>query len=401
MKILYEQLLVDQLQKLMKASTERIWIASPYIGGISAISRVLGNKWQTPSEISVRLLTDLSVCSQISFKTLETFFKSGKVNTLRGLHAKIYVIDDSVIIASANLTETAFSRRYEMGVLLEGQEAKEAIARFDLWWKEKSTPVSLQMIKEIESRCAPEPTQPQDGNGLANLWNLPPQPNANPISSGQGKLGDFDFFVECYKHLSGIYTRRCQRIAPNIPIFLEIDGLLDYLFHHDGQPSYEYARTANNTILPPRTITNIDAEIIRCAENYNRWVDAGNDISWRWDRSQIIQNLLSHEAVLLINRKGLREVLDCLNCMNSRPGNKEGFLKPENNKLIDIRRNLNMLLHGEDDIKIRMVRCKKALKHFGDSSVQELVGFYFPDQYPLRNGNSNAGLRYFGYDVSI
>ncbi|MEE7626630.1 phospholipase D family protein [Methylobacter sp. Wu8] len=400
MKILYEQLLVNELRKLMDASKERIWIASPYIGGICAISRILGNRWQTAPEISIRLLTDVYECSQISFETLEAFYKSGSIQTLRGLHAKIYIIDDSAIITSANLTEAAFSRRYEMGVLLQGQEAKEAIAQFDLWWKKKSTSVSLKMIKKIESKCAPESTEPRDGSGLDTLWDLPPQKKDKLTSSGQGKLQDFDYFVACYKDLSDIYSSY-QRILPSIPIFLEIDGLLDYLFHEDSQPSNKYARTEGNTILPPRTIKNIEAEIFRCAKKYKKWVDAGKDISWRWDRSQIIQNSLSPKAVLQIDWNGLRKIADCLNCMNSRPGNKEGFLNPENNNLDNIRRNLYMLLHGEDDIKIRMVKCKKALKYFGDSSVQELVGFYSPEKYPLRNGNSNAGLRYFGYDVSI
>jgi len=174
LKILYEQLLVNELRKLMDASKERIWIASPYIGGICAISRILGNSWRTSPKISIRLLTDLDECSQISFETLETFYKSGSIQTLRGLHAKIYIIDDSVIITSANLTEAAFSRRYEMGVLLQDQEAKEAIAQFDLWWKQKSSSVSLKMIKKIKSKCAPESTEPRDGSGLDTLWNLPP-----------------------------------------------------------------------------------------------------------------------------------------------------------------------------------------------------------------------------------
>lgn len=400
MKILYEQLLVNELRKLMDKSKERIWIASPYIGGIYAISRILGNRWQTAPEISVRLLTDLCECSQISFETLEAFYKSGSIQTLRGLHAKIYIIDDSVIITSANLTEAAFSRRYEMGVLLQGQEAKEAIAQFDLWWKKKSTSVSLKMIKEIKSKCAPESIEPSDGSGLDFLWDLPEQKRNKPTSSGYGKLQDFDYFVSCYKDLSDIYSS-CQRIMPSIPIFLEIDGMLDYLFHHESQPSNEYARTNDNAVLPPRTIENIEAEVIRCAKKYKKWVDAGHDISWRWDNSQRIQRNLSPKTVFQIKREGLREISDCLNCMNSYAINKEKFLNPQNNKLKDIRSNLNLLLHGEDDIKIRMVKCKKALNYFGDSSVQELVGFYFPERYPLRNMNSNAGLRYFGYDVSI
>jgi hypothetical protein len=41
----------------------------------------------------------------------------------------------------------------------------------------------------------------------------------------------------------------------------------------------------------------------------------------------------------------------------------------------------------------------RALAFFGTSSVQELLGSYYPDEYPIRNSNSDAGIRFFGYRV--
>ncbi len=58
------------------------------------------------------------------------------------------------------------------------------------------------------------------------------------------------------------------------------------------------------------------------------------------------------------------------------------------------------LLHGKENILIRMHKCEKNLQYFGTSATQELIGFYYPEDYPIRNTNINSGLRLFGYKVS-
>ena len=401
MKTLYEQSLVSELRKLMNSSKKRIWIASPYIGGIAAVSRILGKKWEVASDISVRLLTDLDECTRISFETLMHFYKVGGIKNLPALHAKMYVVDDNVIVTSANLTEAAFGRRYEMGVLLEGDEAADAISQFDLWWK-KSMTVPLMDIKRLESKCAKGEPDPVPGKSLSSLWRLPPAAAKKVKLSGQGKLEDFDYFVHCYNDLAEVYSRH-QRLRPEMPINLEIDGMLDYLFHHEKHPSSVYGRVPGKTPITPRKVRQLDAEVQRWAERYRNWAvaDTKHEILWRLDRSKLIQEKLSPKSVLHISRRDLGEIADCLNCMNSYEINKTRFLNPANNSLKDVRANLHMLLHGEEDIKARLVKCRDSLKYVGDSSVQELVGFYDPVTYPIRNGNSNAGLRFFGYEVSI
>jgi hypothetical protein len=48
----------------------------------------------------------------------------------------------------------------------------------------------------------------------------------------------------------------------------------------------------------------------------------------------------------------------------------------------------------------RMENCKAALHGFGRSSIQETMGYYFPNDFPQRNQNVNAELLFFGYKVS-
>jgi hypothetical protein len=75
------------------------------------------------------------------------------------------------------------------------------------------------------------------------------------------------------------------------------------------------------------------------------------------------------------------------------------FLNPANNDIKKIRTAWKVLLHGKDKPEQRMQECNDALQFFGTSSVQELLGWYYPDTYPIRNSNSDAGLRFFGYRV--
>jgi hypothetical protein len=58
------------------------------------------------------------------------------------------------------------------------------------------------------------------------------------------------------------------------------------------------------------------------------------------------------------------------------------FLNPANNDIETIRRAWKILLHGQDKPEQRMQECNDALHFFGTSSVQELLGWYYPDDYP-------------------
>lgn len=82
------------------------------------------------------------------------------------------------------------------------------------------------------------------------------------------------------------------------------------------------------------------------------------------------------------------------------PLTKSKFLNPKNNDIETICSAWEKLLYGSAPLQARMSECKNTLKYFGNSSIQELIGFFDPEKYPLRNANSNAGLRFFGYDIS-
>lgn len=93
MNILTGQNLIDTLRNLCDNVKRRLWIASPYIGSLNSVTKILGGKWLKDSNVSVRLIADLKELSRLSIDTISAFENRGVVKSLRGLHAKIYIID--------------------------------------------------------------------------------------------------------------------------------------------------------------------------------------------------------------------------------------------------------------------------------------------------------------------
>ncbi|PIV58200.1 MAG: hypothetical protein COS14_10860 [Bacteroidetes bacterium CG02_land_8_20_14_3_00_31_25] len=93
----------------------------------------------------------------------------------------------------------------------------------------------------------------------------------------------------------------------------------------------------------------------------------------------------------------MRIVLDQLNGLGSYPWNKDKIIN--NNSLKELRHALNVLVNSKQLLAARMTDCNN-LKGLGSSSMNEILGFTYPNEYPLINKNSNSGLRFFGYNIS-
>lgn len=403
MKILTGQKLIDTLRKLCDKVDHRLWIASPYIGALNSVNKILGAKWLKESKVNIRLITDVQELRKLSKETISTFENRGMVKSLRGLHAKIYIMDDNVLLTSANLTATAFSKRYEVGCLLRKSGAKNTISIYESWWKDEAEKLPFKWWNNLKDKDGGnESSEDKEGKGLPNLWNLPKSPRK--IKKAESSKGFLDYisFCERYADFRSKYVE-IQRIKKDIPINLEVDGFLDYLFHHDEQPSKKYGKLKGRSIKKPRTLDHSEKikQIKKYSRSFKNWVEDGNDISWRLKTSKFIRSKLNKSSIKSINRNDIVDIANKLNCMNSLPLNKARFINPDNNNLQTIRNAWYILLHGDEDLQVRMTKCRDMLNWFGNSSVQELLGFYFPNKYPIRNSNVNAGLRFFGYDVSL
>jgi phosphatidylserine/phosphatidylglycerophosphate/cardiolipin synthase-like enzyme len=169
MTIVQEQSLISTLRDKADSVSVRLWLAAHYIGEPSSIRKILGTRWLRDRSVSVRLLIDSTHLESVDTATLQLFRNRGEVRVLAGLHAKLYICDDVCFLTSANLTETAFGRRYEIGAMLDGPQAIEVVEVFERWW---TIGIALDPLN-ASSDGTREP-----GTALGQLWTMPNDPDA-------------------------------------------------------------------------------------------------------------------------------------------------------------------------------------------------------------------------------
>lgn len=399
MKNLTGQELVDTLRKTCDKATKRLWVASPFVGHWATIRRILGRKWIDDPGFSVRLITDMLNANNFNYETLKYFYNRGAIKEIKGLHAKIYIIDNDALITSANLTNTAFSKRYEVGVFLYNGEAKEIIDLYKNWWEKIANDIPSNWLPKIARKHTKTEKEETSEQPLKTIWNLPPDPGS-PGKTLTQRFLDYESFCSTYKDFASIYAK-IQRIWPERPLYFETDSFLNYLFHHaPGLPTKKYYK------IKPRVLDKEEKrnEIEKYAKLFKKWILDGSEgieaEHWREEHAQTVKDLLDRNNIEKLDIKRIKQVADCLHCLNSMPIQKHKFLNPNNNDIGTIKAAWKDLLYGNEPLPVRMNNCKGKLHSFGRSSIQEILGNYDPNEYPIRNANCNSGLRFFGYEVS-
>ena len=390
MKILSEQNLIDKIHSAFIKAKSRIWIAVPFIGNVEQVSRIMGTNWRFNPHIDFRLLTDIRNTAYINKETYDLFKSKATIKTLAGLHAKIYILDDTVFITSANLTGAAFSKRYEIGVQVDKSE--ETVNTFEHWWNIDKEVTATWSPKAITRKDQNGEAEESDTENLGVLWKLP---KINILGS------DFrDYFqtLEFYNDFKKIYEQYGERLSVGLSLYQEVDLFFNYLFHEESQPSKPYYTEREPQYLSQTQRISLFKRYFR---SYTKWLDT--DTTYFTNRLRDISHIktkLTEKNIDSIDREDIRSIVNCLNCMNSLPLNKVKFLNPDNNTVDDIIKYWKVLLFdAETDITQRMQICKNGLYSFGKSSIRELIAYHKPNEYPIINTNSNSGLRFFGYDV--
>jgi PLD-like domain len=353
---------------------------------------VLGRAWWDKDGLDVRLITDPDE-RQPNRDTALRFAERGKIKTLRGVHAKLYIVDKGVLMTSANLTSAGFSRRHEAGLILKGEAAQSAILLFEKWW-DMAIDLSKERVLRLPRRGLL--TTGEDARlGLPEPTELPADPGDFGGEVFLGTFGDYPEFLDCYGQLVQAYTS-LPRVWPGLPIYLETDAFLDYLYHHDGKPSQKFKAKRRQLSAKQQ-----EAEIRKYALTFQSWATGRKDDKrWRLSNANAIHHILSPANIDHLDRAKIREVAGRLNCMgDNRVLNR--FLKHPRNTTKNVREAWRGLLYGHHKTlpTDEMAACASSLFGFKRSSVQELLGWYWPAKFPLRNLNVDSGLRFLGYDV--
>lgn len=330
--------------------------------------------------VNCRILTDIDA----GFIREDTFKEFKKYNvemkSLRSLHAKIYIVDDWCLVTSANLTGTAFRCRHEIGI--STSDSKEIIATFERWWKKAKAVSNLPQKKNTGL------INYQDGTTFPPLFNLPQYNHA------QDK---YNLKCEYYKQFAAQYeqtTGRNERMVRNgFSLLQEIDYLFNYLYNdHPSRPS--------NNCSTPRSVSDDkrQKEIIKYFELMSKHYEESQQI-YRVQDSEEIQSRLSPNKIDRLTWDDVREVLKRLHCLKSRSYYVDKFINSGHNNLRTVRATWKALLHTGPITMHKIKKATNALYAFGESSAQEIIGWYYPNDYPLINSNSDCGMRFFGYNV--
>lgn len=387
--ILHNQKLVDELRKAFDKAKYRIWIAVPFIGSWKYVERILGNNWMTKKNIDFRLITDTRNENFIFSDSLDIFRKCGEIKTLAGLHAKVYIIDDFILVTSANLTDAAFSKRFEIGTLFINQ--KHVLQVFNEWWNE-AVDIKPDWQPTINKGQKNKEPDEKDSERLKTRWKLP------KLSYKHKYYTEYAMIVKLYSDFAKLYEQNVGRIIPKLTLYLEVDSFFNFLFHqHPEKPSNQYYK------LPFRKLDKNHQvnELKKYFKQYENWLISNKSFEvYRIDRMKTINKKLSKSNIDKLIYKDIEKIVDCLHCMNSLPLNKSRFLNPKNNSLDIIKTQWKNLLHNNSvGIPERMSQCNKSLNYFGKSSIRELIGWYYPNDFPIINTNSNSGMKFFGYDI--
>lgn len=380
----------DSLAKILRSHCDsvkhRIWICTPFIGSIKDILRIIGGSWKR-GDIDFRVITDIET-GFIRQDTFDEFIENhpNSIRTLKSLHAKIYIVDDWCLVSSANLTGTAFSKRYEIGT--DDVNISEVETFFNSLWENKKT----QLVTSWSKGKKQSQIEFEDGGvGYAKLTNLP------TYSAGMGKMDKYLAQCSKYKTFAKNYekfTGRCRDMVDDgFALLQEVDYLFNYL-EHVVCVSKELTKVQQRTESTKNSLIKKYFKEISTHYEQNR-----NYELRRINSAKLVKKLTSPSRIKTISAKEVRTVLDTFNCFGlgtDMHGHASKFISE--NSLDDIRSHWDALLNHGDITGEKVYECRK-LRHCGDSSISELIAWRFPDKYPIMNTCSKKGLWFFGVDV--
>lgn len=337
----------------------------------------------------------------------------------KSFHPKLYIFGDRVaFVGSANLTRSALLTNQEIMVSIEPEDPRfsELASLFTDYWNEAQvlTPDNLATYTEIYKKHSraindisfiDEETESKVGKSVF--------PN---IDRGKKKKSKENIFLDNYRKtyqesvaafekIKSIYDQKQRRKIEScqIPLRLEIDSFFSFVRDvHAIQETWkdvplgwseERQRVLSDQIDEwfNTEWSHFDETI--CNENYPK----------------IVSVLGSTETIDAASFNEIVEALVVLHSFHDRlrffPGGLETLLKTfrSSNDLDDVKSSIKHLLYGRGDIVKRMADLiydnSYKLNEFGQSNVQELVGWINKEELPVINGRTTKVLRYYGFDV--
>lgn len=376
--ILTEKTLVNTLREHCAKAKRRIWIASPFIGEFKEVCKIIDGVWMNPS-IEFKVLTDAEA-GFIRETTLTEFQKTSntEIRSLKSLHAKVYIVDDWCLLTSANLTGTAFSRRYEIGMAADIAELEKLYMR---WWN-KAT--SIDKIKKLNHGEHIQLFEYQTGRGLhfEKRCDLPPYSKTDKFMSDNE---EFVRFAQLYESITG-RNKHIKKMG--LPLYMEVDYFFNYLYHDLADTP---SKSSDKKTIRELTPSQREKEILKYFQQMPVYEES---INRRLDRIQTIRNYLDPKNIQSLSKKRIEEILSML--YSVLPINQARILN--NNKPSKIKAAWDKFLNAPI-ITSQSLQAVKEIYAFAYSGASELIACYRPDEYLIMNKPAKSGMRFFGIDI--
>jgi hypothetical protein len=398
---------------MQKANT--VYIAVAFFTDIKILQLLEKNNCQV--RIIVRLGYPTSpdaLYSILNMKNVQARFFSD-----RSFHPKLYIFGASdAIIGSANLTDSAFTTNQEIMVHIGADDSRfnDFIILFEEYWNDAKVLThtivddyltAYNQYKEINSEIS---------SLQSEIYNRIGKVSSNNITRHNQKLNQKSVFIEDFRKtyqecvnafntIRDVYISSGKRKVneEKIPLRLEIDSFI----------SFVREKYAIKDLWEDSPIISGDKQKHKIEEHILEW----HNTTWEYFEDTIVNvkypnlmNVFSSEEKL--KKSSTEEIFTALCSIHSFhdrlrffPGGletlKQSFLGK--NSFDNIIKGLAYLLFGSDDIIVRMAKLifdnYFKLYDFGQSNVQELVGWINNKDLPVINGRTTKVLRYFGFAV--
>lgn len=339
----------------------------------------------------------------------------------RSFHPKLYIFGGNyAIVGSSNLTEAALKTNQEVNIVIASFDHRyeDLVSLFVDWW-EQSKVLDTDTLKNYsntydkyrkrhdnESIIEDELQKKQGRVTIQNIKRGLRKPSKSEIYLDQYR-SDYQGFLDACKTVERLYisTGKRKYDENQLPLRLEIDSFFSFIREQKAKKeSYLEEPLLHGQELENKILSNI-----------SEWFN----ITWGWldieivpKRYPTIQRVLgSPQSIKQATMDDIVEALSSCHSFFDRRrfylGGHETHVKEfkDSNELGHVKNTISYLLYGDGDFIRRMGRCifdpANKLNSFGQSNVQELLGWVNNQNIPICNNRTLRSLRWLGFDVKL
>jgi len=339
----------------------------------------------------------------------------------RSFHPKLYIFGGCcATVGSSNLTDPALYTNQEVNITVEPSDPRynELVSLFVEWWDQAKVldDERLKEYTDIYERCRKKQDNEhfvedelQKTQGRVTIRNIRRglgKPSSSEIYLEQYRA-DYQTFLDAYKTVERVYGAVGRRKYEEdvLPLRLEVDSYFSFI---------REKKAPKDTYLSEAILVGekLEAKIRSTVEE---WIDT----PWRWLEEEIVPKrypiikrvFSSQESIANASFNEIAEALSTCHSFYDRfrfyAGGHDAHIQEfkETNDLQQIRETLTYLLFGRDNFIRRMGRCifdpAFKLNSFGQSNVQELLGWINNENIPVCNNRTTRSLRWLGFDIKL